>query len=241
VTGELNIIRQQWYIDLDPFTTGNIVPMVVLIISGLLAFSLNICALQAYKVTSPITCCIAAAVKQVLMVWIGTAMFHTQITPLNGFGIVIVLFSSTYYSYLSITEPKVLLTNRSHNGSTGSTVTPNKTVVSEMIRHHHHTALNDMNHADTAYQNHMGTTSCDRCHDDVASTGSTAIVLDDPRNTCTIPSMSNDDSYRLSVPQLSSLSLNTNSNNNSSDNHHDDDTIELGVPLIRRLSPPMIQ
>ena len=106
ITGEFKIIRQRWYIDFDPFTTGDIMPMLVLIMSGILAFSLNICALQAYKVTSPITCCIAAAVKQVLMVWIGTAMFHTPITPLNGFGILIVLVSSTYYSYLSITEPK---------------------------------------------------------------------------------------------------------------------------------------
>jgi drug/metabolite transporter (DMT)-like permease len=105
-TGEFAIIRQRWYIDLDPFSTGNWIPIAVLFISGILAFSLNICALQAYKVTSPITCCIAAAVKQVLMVVLGTYMFHTKITPLNGFGIVVVLIGSTYYSYISITEPK---------------------------------------------------------------------------------------------------------------------------------------
>lgn len=136
ITGELKIIRQRWYMDLDPFTTSNIVPILVLIISGVLAFSLNICALQAYKVTSPITCCITAAVKQVLMVWIGTAMFHTKITPLNGFGIVIVLFSSTYYSYISITEPKIInnagKSHSSHNEN--STATSSKSVF-EMLRH----------------------------------------------------------------------------------------------------------
>ena len=107
-TGEFALLQERWWIDLDPFATRNWVPVLVLLVSGLLAFSLNICALQAYKVTSPITCCIAAAVKQVLMVAGGTYLFQTPITPLNGLGIVIVLIGSTYYSYVSITEPKFL-------------------------------------------------------------------------------------------------------------------------------------
>lgn len=117
VTGEFYTIRQRWYIDIDPVSTGNFTPITILIISGILAFSLNISALQAYKVTSPLTCCIAAAVKQVLMVLIGTYMFNTPITPLNGFGIAVVLIASTYYSYVSINEPKIISPNGGNNNT----------------------------------------------------------------------------------------------------------------------------
>lgn len=202
ITGEFQIIRQRWYIDLDPFTTGNIVPIVVLIISGILAFSLNICALQAYKVTSPITCCITAAVKQVLMVWIGTAMFHTTITPLNGCGIVIVLFSSTYYSYISITEPKVNLnTNSSNNqidnNNSSATSSP---LVTEIIRHNTSSTTNSADNSAEVNTAHTNLRDEKKHH---------AAGVED----------------RLNVHQ-------TNLNNHNYDDT--DDTIELGVPLLRR-------
>ena len=210
LTGEWKVIRERWYIDLDPFTTGNIVPIVVLIISGVLAFSLNICALQAYKVTSPITCCITAAVKQVLMVWIGTAMFHTPITPLNGFGIVIVLLSSTYYSYISITEPKRINTgtlshsNQSQNVN-NNTITANQTA-SETIRHN----ANSTNHSN-------------RNSVDDSNIHGTTVVMNDERHS--YPDRQKEEDLHL-------RHLHTNNSN-------EDDSIELGVPLIRRpTSPP---
>jgi hypothetical protein len=197
ITGEFQIIRQRWYIDLDPFTTGNIVPILVLIISGTLAFSLNICALQAYKVTSPITCCIAAAVKQVLMVWIGTAMFHTPITPLNGCGIVIVLFSSTYYSYISITEPKVIHINtnssNNHNDNNNDSVTSSPSL-SETIRPNTSDSSADADHVNAGNMNQM----------------------DDNKNQADVEEI-------LDLHQPPSTS-----------NYDDEDTIELGVPLLRR-------
>jgi drug/metabolite transporter (DMT)-like permease len=106
LTGEAQQLSDRWRLDLDPWTTGDWRPVVVVLTSGLWAFSLNICALQAYKLTSALTCCIAAAVKQVLMIVVGTILFQLHITRLNGLGIVVVMVASTYYSYLCLTEQK---------------------------------------------------------------------------------------------------------------------------------------
>jgi drug/metabolite transporter (DMT)-like permease len=101
ITNEAAEIRNRS--DLNPMN-GDWTPVSVLLLSGFLAFTMNICALQAYKLTSPLTCCIAAAVKQVLMIVASTLFFHITVTPLNGMGIAVVLVGSAYYSYVSVKE-----------------------------------------------------------------------------------------------------------------------------------------
>jgi hypothetical protein len=105
-TGEMAELASRWSTELSPLVQWR--PTVVLMASGILALGLNLTGLMAYQMTSPLTCCIAAAVKQILMILVGTIIFQTNVSMINGVGIATVLLGSAYYSYLSVTEPQQL-------------------------------------------------------------------------------------------------------------------------------------
>ena len=98
MTGEVQEIYLRWN-----ELALSAAPQVVLL-SGLLSFSLNVSSFIANKVTSPLTLCIAANVKQVLLVAFGTLYFGDSVGFLNGLGIAIVMIGSLKYGMVSITE-----------------------------------------------------------------------------------------------------------------------------------------
>eukprot|EP01042_Synura_sphagnicola_P001876 gene1876-2209_t len=98
LTGEVREIASRW-----SELSLSAAPQVVLL-SGVLSFSLNVSSFIANKVTSPLTLCIAANVKQVLLVAFGTLYFGDSVTLLNGLGILVVIIGSFKYGLVSIAE-----------------------------------------------------------------------------------------------------------------------------------------
>jgi len=100
-TGELGGMRERWG-EISPTAAPQM--WTVVLLSGAASFTLNICSLVANKLTSPLTLCIAANVKQVLMIIFSTVLFSVEISAVNGVGIGVVLVGSARYSYICVLE-----------------------------------------------------------------------------------------------------------------------------------------
>eukprot|EP00607_Mallomonas_marina_P007854 CAMPEP_0182420396 /NCGR_PEP_ID=MMETSP1167-20130531/5162_1 /TAXON_ID=2988 /ORGANISM="Mallomonas Sp, Strain CCMP3275" /LENGTH=157 /DNA_ID=CAMNT_0024596283 /DNA_START=555 /DNA_END=1028 /DNA_ORIENTATION=+ len=98
LSGEVSQIYDRWT------ELAQSAALQVVLLSGILSFSLNVSSFIANKVTSPLTLCIAANVKQVLLVAFGTLYFGDAVTLLNGVGIIIVIAGSLKYGLMSVSE-----------------------------------------------------------------------------------------------------------------------------------------
>ncbi|RYH05433.1 hypothetical protein EON65_44700 [archaeon] len=98
LNGEVAAIMSNW----DTLSVSS-APQVVLL-TGVLSFSLNVSSFIANKVTSPLTLCIAANIKQVLLVAFGTIYFGDHVSLINGLGIMIVIIGSYRYGVVTISE-----------------------------------------------------------------------------------------------------------------------------------------
>lgn len=108
VTGEFKEFTSRWD-ELNPMVNSK--PFGVVCLTGVLSFFLNICSFNANRLTSPLTLCITANVKQVIMLALSTILFGIEITLMNGIGILVVLAGSSRYGYVSVTERKSITTD----------------------------------------------------------------------------------------------------------------------------------
>lgn len=98
LAGEVSSIQESW----ADISASNAAPVVLL--SGVLSFSLNITSFYANKVTSPLTLSVAANAKQATLIGLATVIFGTPINALNGLGIIMVLTGSAWYSHVGYLE-----------------------------------------------------------------------------------------------------------------------------------------
>lgn len=97
-TGELTEIAARW----TPLYEANAITMVM--ITGVLSFSLNLTSFYSNAATSPLSLCIAGNVKQVVVIVLSIVLFNTTVTPFNGCGILLVCIGGAQYSYVSHLE-----------------------------------------------------------------------------------------------------------------------------------------
>jgi len=91
---EFPLIRTEWEY------YGNYEPVLILVISGAIAFLLNIFTFYVIKYTSPLTYTVAGNCKVVLSVTISVLIFKNEVTILNGIGCAVALIGVMWYNHI---------------------------------------------------------------------------------------------------------------------------------------------
>jgi len=85
---------------------GNYEPILILIISGAIAFLLNVFTFYVIKFTSPLTYTVAGNSKVVLSITISVLIFRNEVTFLNGIGCAVALLGVMWYNHIRYTANK---------------------------------------------------------------------------------------------------------------------------------------
>lgn len=94
---EFESIRDEWSLYGEPE------PIVVLIISGVIAFLLNIFTFLVIKYTSPLTYTVSGNFKVVLSITISVMIFKNEITFWNGLGCAVAVVGVMWYNHIRYT------------------------------------------------------------------------------------------------------------------------------------------
>jgi len=90
------------------------------ILSGIIAYFLNLSNFLATHHTSPLTVTIAGCAKQVITIVLSVIIFDKTLTPMNTFGIVITTIGSLWYSLLGLKKkPQPLVEHHQEGGDIG--------------------------------------------------------------------------------------------------------------------------
>eukprot|EP01132_Coremiostelium_polycephalum_P000443 gene443-561_t len=86
---------------------GEVGPLVILFLSGLIAFLLNIFTFLVIKFTSPLTYTVSGNLKVILSISISILIFRNEINILNGLGGAIAIAGVVWYSQIKYEESKL--------------------------------------------------------------------------------------------------------------------------------------
>ena len=98
LNGEIEgFVHYMLYTDAFSFKT-----LVVLLLNGAMAFSLNFISFSANKQVGALTMTVAANIKQIIAVFIGLVAWNIRIGWMNAVGICLTLVGGAMYGYVSI-------------------------------------------------------------------------------------------------------------------------------------------